>query len=559
MQDFLVHHSDLGGPDGSAIKTGLAWYYLLAAMLNAAAAAYLSYMEIVSEGGSRAGLRPKTRKLPDWLFLSFCGLYGLALATLVGRYPLARLFLGGTEINHALTEIMRAAYWMCALANFLVAVVACADAAQFGEARSGHNDAPESERPSRIPVPSLDDHVPAFGLGKPMNRTLWTLVWGIVAAIFQVMGIVYVLDGEYGLPPFVRDAIDAVSGPTTFFIGATLAFVAMYVFRKTIANGILAWGIVDLALLFLGLSMTDYDFRQIVTKPDNVPIVGLMVLVAYFTWLSLRRAVINDARMAAGLPNLEELEPEKTFVWPDLVYTELIAMVAQTIFLVVWAIVLKAPLEEPASATSAPNPSKAPWYFLGLQEMLVYFDPWMAGVVLPTLIIVGLMAIPYIDTNKQGNGYYTIAQRKFAYLTFQFGYLVLWVVLILLGTFLRGPNWNFFGPYEFWDLHKLIPLNNVNLSDIVWLQVLKIPLPDWVLIREAPGLLLTLAYIVLVPLALRRYVPMFRRYAKESGEIRYWVLAILLLFMASLPIKMVLRWTLNLKYLVAIREYFFNI
>ena len=133
---------------------------------------------------------------------------------------------------------------------------------------------------------------------------------------------------------------------------------------------------------------------------------------------------------------------------------------------------LQAPLEQPASSTVAPNPSKAPWYFLGLQEMLVYFDPWMAGVVLPTMIIVGLMAIPYIDTNKEGNGYYTIDKRKFAYITFQYGFLVLWVVLILLGTFLRGPNWNFFGPYEFWDLHKLIPLNNVNLSDIVWVQML---------------------------------------------------------------------------------------
>ena len=82
------------------------------------------------------------------------------------------------------------------------------------------------------------------------------------------------------------------------------------------------------------------------------------------------------------------------------------------------------------------------------------------------MIIVGLMAIPYIDTNKAGNGYYTYNDRKFAYITFQYGFVVLWVVLILLGTFLRGPNWNFFGPYEYWDLHKLIPLNNVKLSDI---------------------------------------------------------------------------------------------
>ena len=94
----------------------------------------------------------------------------------------------------------------------------------------------------------------------------------------------------------------------------------------------------------------------------------------------------------------------------------------------------KAPLEEPANPTWAPNPAKAPWYFLGLQEMLVYFDPWMAGVVLPVLIIVGLVAIPYIDTNPKGNGYYTIMERKMAIWLFMFGWLVLWVYLIIKGV-----------------------------------------------------------------------------------------------------------------------------
>ena len=102
------------------------------------------------------------------------------------------------------------------------------------------------------------------------------------------------------------------------------------------------------------------------------------------------KAVHNDDRACEqGLPPLEKLDDEKVLVWPDLVYTELICMVALTAVLIVWAIVLQAPLEEPASSVKTPNPSKAPWYFLGLQEMLVYFDPWMAGVVLPSLIIVG--------------------------------------------------------------------------------------------------------------------------------------------------------------------------
>ena len=524
----------------TSVMAGLAWYYLLAAVMNAAAAAYVSYMEMVSEGASRVGLAPKTRRLPDWLSVAFFGLYGLATVMILGRHILP----GGLE----------AAYCVCALANALVAITAVADAAHFAEIQehvSGHGSEVTA------PTPTLDDHLPAYGLGKPISRTLWALIWGVTALIFQVMGLTYLFGRAIYMPQFVRDAVDYVSGPTTFFIGATLGFMAVIALRRFFANGLVAWSIVNLFLLYFGLSMTDFDFRDIVTKPDNVPIVGLIVLVGFFTWLSLRRAVINDARMASGLPNLEELEPEKTLTWPDLVYTELICMVALTIVLVVWGIALQAPLEQPASSTVAPNPSKAPWYFLGLQEMLVYFDPWMAGVVLPSMIIVGLMAIPYIDTNKEGNGYYTIEKRKFAYITFQYGFLVLWVILILLGTFLRGPNWNFFGPYEYWDLHKLIPLNNVNLSDIVWIQLLGTAKPSNILVRESPGLILCLLYFAIVPWLLKRLF--FQKYYEQAGFLRYSTLAILILFMAALPIKMVFRWTINLKYLVAIPEYFFNI
>jgi hypothetical protein len=528
-------HQDLT----SGVMAGLGWYFLLAAMMNAAAASYVAYMEMVSEGASREGLAPRTRKLPDWLVVTFFGLYGLAMLFLLFH---------GTFGNIA----YQIAYGLCALGNVVVAITAGADAAHHAELHAaGHG------REGEYAGPSLDDHLPAVGLGRSMNRTLWTLIWSVCAVLFQAMGIVYILGHEYSLPLFIRNWVDFVSGPTTFFIGATAGFIALLAFRKLFANGIFAWAIVNVALLAFGLSMTDFDFRDIVTKPDNVPIVGLIVLVGFFTWLGLRRAVINDSRMAQGLPNLEELEPEKTLTWPDLVYTELIAMVAQTIFLVVWAVALQAPLEQPASSTVAPNPSKAPWYFLGLQEMLVYFDPWMAGVVLPSMIIVGLMAMPYIDTNKQGNGYYTISQRKFAYITFQYGYLVLWVVLILLGTFLRGPNWNFFGPYEYWDLHKLIPLNNVNLSDIVWVQMLGIAKPTNILQREFPGLVICLLYFIIPPVVMAKLF--FKKYIEQSGMLRYIVLATLLLFMASLPIKMVLRWTINLKYLVAIPEIFFNI
>jgi hypothetical protein len=322
--------------------------------------------------------------------------------------------------------------------------------------------------------------------------------------------------------------------------------------------------------LLLGLSMADSNFFGIVGKPDNVPIVAMIFLVGYFTWLATYRAVINDERDAQGLPPLEagEGEKEKILVWPDLVYTELICMVALTAGLIIWAILLNAPLEEPASGVKTPNPSKAPWYFLGLQEMLVYYDPWWAGVVLPSMVIVGLMAIPFLDYNKKGNGYYTISQRPFSYLVFQVGFLELWITLIVLGTFLRGPNWNFFGPYEFWDSHKVEALNNINLSDIFWIKLMGQGLPTapsdagigmklWTILeREWLGFVLVIGYLVALPPLMAATV--FRSMFVKMGFVRYMLMSNLLLLMIALPLKMVLRWSFNLKYIISIPEYFLN-
>jgi hypothetical protein len=296
-----------------------------------------------------------------------------------------------------------------------------------------------------------------------------------------------------------------------------------------------------------------------------------MFLLGFFTWLGAYQAVQNDDRAKQGLEPLEKLDNEKVLVWPDLVYTELICMVALTAFMLVWAIALQAPLEEPASAVKTPNPSKAPWYFLGLQEMLVYYDPWMAGVVLPGMVVGGLMAIPYIDFNKQGNGYYTIDQRKFAYLTFQFGFLVLWVTLIVMGTFLRGPNWNFFGPYEYWDTHKVEALNNVDLSEYFWVNLMQSsrPVPaegasfgskffTIVFKREIVGILLVLGYLTVLPPLLVVVSKFFQDLFIKMGFIRYMVMTNLLLMMMLLPLKMVSRWLFNLKYFIALPEYMAN-
>jgi hypothetical protein len=305
------------------------------------------------------------------------------------------------------------------------------------------------------------------------------------------------------------------------------------------------------------VSMLDPNFFLIAAKPDNVPIVAMIFLLGIFTWIALRKAYLNDRQIAlGGIPWEKTESDEKLFTWPDLVYTEMLCMILLTIVMIVWSMALRAPLEEAANPTSSPNPAKAPWYFLGLQEMLVYFDPWLAGVVLPTLIIVGLMAIPYIDTNPKGSGYYSFRERKWEIGVFLYGFLVLWSFLIITGTFLRGPNWNFFGPYEYWDPNKLVPLVNVDLSELIWVKMLHMPLPRLWVLREVFGIALVLGYLGLPPLMA---AGPFRRFYLKMGGPRYYVGAFLFLFMMSLPIKMVLRWLFNLKYLVHIQEIFFNI
>lgn len=312
-----------------------------------------------------------------------------------------------------------------------------------------------------------------------------------------------------------------------------------------------------LLTIFIGSLFND-NFRPNMLRADNLPIILLLGSVFFFLWLSLRRAAINDEAAERGEPSLEAKHRRETvLVWPDLVMIELICIVALTALLIFWAVYIRAPLEEPASAARTPNPSKAPWYFLGLQEMLVYFDPWYAGVVLPGLIVAGLIAIPFVDTNPKGNGYYTFKERGFAITVFLFGFIIFWIVLIVIGTFLRGANWNFFGPYEYWDPHKQVPLMNVNVSELFWVKMLNVGLPKAWYIREAPGLLMVAGYVVVVPLLLIKTV--LKPMVKQMDKVRFSVVMVLMLFMLSMPLKMLGRWLINLKYVVYIPEYFINL
>jgi hypothetical protein len=355
----------------------------------------------------------------------------------------------------------------------------------------------------------------------------------------------------------VKGVINGLADPRLYFILSVVGMFVMVWKREKVASNTFGYAMMGVLTVFFLVGAFDGNFQLIIGKPDNVPIVGLIFSLLFLTWYAMREAVRNDRRIAAGKGPIEKEESDRVWVWPDLVYTELISLVLCSVILIVWSIVLKAPLEQPANRSVTPNPSKAPWYFLGLQEMLVYFDPWLAGVVLPSLIIVGLIAIPYIDKNPKGNGYYTFNERKAEIVIFLFGFVILWVSLIVLGTFLRGPNWNFFGPFEYWDIHKLEALVNVNLSEYIWIRGLRTGLPGNWFLREIFGILFVLTYVFVLPVVLAR--TLFKRYYEKLGAPRYYVAVFLFLMMISLPIKMLLRWLFNLKYIVAINEFFFNI
>jgi quinol-cytochrome oxidoreductase complex cytochrome b subunit len=177
-----------------------------------------------------------------------------------------------------------------------------------------------------------------------------------------------------------------------------------------------------------------------------VPLVVGALLIIHF-W-RIRKDTFSAAPM--------EKSEEKVDVWPHLVVREYIAAAFIIAFILAWSILQNAPLEEIANPNVTPNPSKAPWYFLGLQELLVYFDPWIAGVLLPGVIIKGLIAIPYLDTSKKGIGYYTWKERPFANAMFMFG-IAMWFILIFIGVFCRGPNYFWYWPWENWLIHKPAP------------------------------------------------------------------------------------------------------
>ena len=134
---------------------------------------------------------------------------------------------------------------------------------------------------------------------------------------------------------------------------------------------------------------------------------------------------------------------DKVHTWPHLLAAEFVAALACTVFTFVFSIFVNAPLLQLANTNQTPNPSKAPWYFLGLQELLTMFHPMIAGVTIPGVGLIVLIFAPYIDKNPSNKP----EDRKFA-TSLMTVHLMFWAVLVIIGSFFRGPGFNFTLPWR---------------------------------------------------------------------------------------------------------------
>jgi menaquinol-cytochrome c reductase cytochrome b/c subunit len=144
-----------------------------------------------------------------------------------------------------------------------------------------------------------------------------------------------------------------------------------------------------------------------------------------------------------AIQKVERQPMDRVNVWPHLMAAEFVALLVVTAMITIFSVAVDAPLRELANFSQTPNPSKAPWYFLGLQELLRYFHPQPAGVTIPTVIIIGLFATPYIDRNPSTRP----DDRKFAIVIFTF-FVISFAILTTIGMFFRGPGFNFVYPWE---------------------------------------------------------------------------------------------------------------
>jgi quinol-cytochrome oxidoreductase complex cytochrome b subunit len=147
---------------------------------------------------------------------------------------------------------------------------------------------------------------------------------------------------------------------------------------------------------------------------------------------------------ARAIQQVKTEPTDKVNTWPHLMISEFTALLAVTGVLLILSVILQAPLLDPANFNATPNPSKAPWYFLGLQELLSYFDPQIAGVAVPLIVgLIGFMAIPFVDRNPSTRP----SDRKFAVMLYTL-FMAGSATLTMFGVLFRGRGFNFSFPWR---------------------------------------------------------------------------------------------------------------
>lgn len=138
-------------------------------------------------------------------------------------------------------------------------------------------------------------------------------------------------------------------------------------------------------------------------------------------------------------------DQDLVMVWPHLIVRHTVVALGVILLVLVLALLFDAPLRDIANPFETPNPEKAPWYFAALQELLSLFHPMIAGVLVPSAIVIGLVVLPYVDRNPAKRP----RMRKVAITAFTM-FLVIWIALTLIGFAFRGANWDWVWPWVEW-------------------------------------------------------------------------------------------------------------
>jgi len=338
---------------------------------------------------------------------------------------------------------------------------------------------------SALAYQDIKDLTFAVTLGRLLrNMHRWAAHLMVVTVIFHMVRVF--LTGAYKPPREYNWVVGVILLVMTLFLSYTgyllpwdqLALWAVTVGAQMAANSPLLGNEGPFRLAFI---TTANDARFMLVGGT---VIGDATLIRFYVLHCIAVPFLFTILLAVHLwrvrkDSFSKQTGEKVDVWPHLVSRELLAALLVTVILFVWSMLMQAPLEAVANLNVTPNPSKAPWYFLGLQELLVYFDPWLAGVVLPTIIIVGLMVIPYVDTNPKGVGHWARMrwrrigplpvwypyERPFAVSVFMLG-VIMWFALIFIGTYDRGPNWEWYWPWEAWSHRRISKLTLKNIPNL---------------------------------------------------------------------------------------------